>query len=62
MSKGLHHIQIHKNAVWELVQNKFVKMKYIQGNINLSNMFTKEDKDVGHFIEIQNVVLLLSPH
>ena len=60
-SKGLQHIQIRENVVQESVQNKFVEIKHIQVNLNLSDVFTKEDKDVRHFIQIRNVVLTPPP-
>ena len=60
-SKGLRHIQIRENAVRESVQNGFASIKHIQGSLNLSDMFTKEDKDVGHFLTIRNIVMSPSP-
>ena len=60
-TKGLRHIQIRENAVRESVSNGFAKIKHIEGKINLSDMFTKEDKDVGHFLEIRNTVMSHSP-
>ena len=56
-SKGLRHIQMRENAVRESVQNKFVTIKHIKGQVNLSDLFTKEDKDVGHFIAIRNLLV-----
>ncbi len=56
-TKGLRHIQIRENAVRELVQSGFITVKHIEGKVNLSDMFTKEDKDAEHFIGIRDVVL-----
>jgi hypothetical protein len=56
-TKGLRHIQMRENAVCESYQNGFLIVKHISGKINLSDMFTKEDKDTGHFLEIRNVVM-----
>jgi deoxyuridine 5'-triphosphate nucleotidohydrolase len=56
-TKGLRHIQIRENAIRESVQNNFILVKHIQGKLNLSDMFTKEDKDVGHFLTIRNLVM-----
>ena len=48
-TKGLHHIQIRENAVRESVQSGKIKVKYIVGEMNLSDVFTKEDKDTKHY-------------
>ena len=61
-TKGLRHIQIWENAIRELVQNAFVQVQHINGKNNLSDMFTKEDKDVGHFLNIRNLVLSSPPN
>ena len=53
-TKGLRHVQIRENAVRESQQNGFIITKHCQGKYNLSDMFTKEDKDIGHFIEIRD--------
>jgi hypothetical protein len=56
-TKGLRHIQIRENAVCESTQNGFLVVKHCPGKQNLSDMFTKEDKDVAHFTEIRDVVM-----
>ena len=56
-SKGLHHIQIHKNTVRENLQNGFVTVEHIEGKRNSSDLFTKEDKDPGHFVDLRNLIL-----
>ena len=56
-TKGLRHIQIHENAVREQVQSGHIEVKHIAGDINLSDLFTKEDKDTQHFIRIVNHIL-----
>ena len=56
-TKGLRHIQIRENAVRESVQSNFIKVEHIPGKLNLSDMFTKEDKDTLHFLTIRDVVL-----
>jgi hypothetical protein len=53
-TKGLRHVQIRENAVRESQQKGFIITKHCQGKYNLSDMFTKEDKDIGHFIEIRD--------
>ncbi len=56
-TKGLRHIQMRENAVRESVQRKEVHISHIAGKLNISDMFTKEDKDVNHFTTIRDVVL-----
>jgi deoxyuridine 5'-triphosphate nucleotidohydrolase len=56
-TKGLRHIQIRENSVRESYQNGFIIVEHISGKKNLSDMFTKEDKDTTHFIEIRNEVM-----
>ena len=56
-TKGLRHIQIRENAVRESCINGFIEVKHISGKVNLSDMFTKEDKYVNHFIMIRDYVL-----
>ena len=53
-TRGLRHLQMRENAVRESHQNGFIKCIHIKGAINLSDMFTKEDKHVAHFIEIRD--------
>jgi hypothetical protein len=55
-TKGLRHIQIRENAVRESCVSNFIEVKHISGN--LSDLFTKEDKDVQHFISIRDLILL----
>ena len=53
-TKGLRHIQMQENAVRESVQKRLVQIKHIAGANNPADLFTKEDKDVKHFISIQD--------
>ena len=56
-SKNIRHLQIRENAVRESVQDKTVTIKHIDGKTNLADIFTKEDKDLSHFIAIRDVIL-----
>lgn len=58
-TKGLRHVQIRENAVRESVQNNFAEILHVAGKVNLSDLFTKEDKDDTHFVQLRD--LLLSP-
>ena len=48
-TKGLRHIQIRENAVRESVQSGHIEVKHIAGILNISDIFTKEDKDTQHY-------------
>ena len=39
----------------------FCRIKHIGGKLNLSDLFTKEDKDAKHFLEIRNAVMTKAP-
>ena len=56
-TKGLRHVQIRENAVRESILNKDISVAHIAGHVNLSDMFTKEDRHVCHFISIRDVVI-----
>ena len=58
-SKNTRHMQIRENAIRESVQNKKVQLVHIDGKTNLADLFTKEDKDIAHFITIRNQILCL---
>ena len=57
-TKGLRHIQIRENAVRESCINGFIVVKHISGKVNLSDMFTKEDKDVQHFVTLRDHIVV----
>jgi hypothetical protein len=56
-TKGLRHVQIRENAVRESVQSNFITVQHIERKINLSDHFTKEDKDADHFITLRDLLL-----
>ena len=51
-SKNIRNLQIRKNAVCESVASGSIIIKHVDGKTNLDNIFTKEEKDIGHFIGI----------
>jgi hypothetical protein len=59
-TKGLRHIQMKENRVRENIVSNFVQINHIDGKINLADIFTKEMKDVNHFVELRNLVMC--PH
>eukprot|EP00957_Ditylum_brightwellii_P081625 6209393-Ditylum_brightwellii.AAC.1 len=60
-TKSLCHIQIRENAVRESVQNNTVDSRHIAGDINLSDLFTKEDKNTTHFLQLRDMLLTIPP-
>ena len=60
-SKGLRHLQIRENAVRENIQNKNITISHVEGKINIADIFTKEDKDHTHFINMRNTILHFTP-
>ena len=57
-TKGLRHIQIRDNAVRESCLNGFIIVKHVSGKFNLSDIFTKEDKDVQHFVTLRDHIVV----
>ena len=56
-TKGLRHIQIRENSIRESIQNDFIYVQHVPGKLNLSDMFTKEEKSPQHFITIRDIVM-----
>ena len=56
-TKGLCHVQICKNAVCEGILMGLFEVSHTEGKNNPSDIFTKEDKDINHFMQVQNSVM-----
>ena len=56
-SRNIRYIQIRDNATREAVHDKTVSVSHIPGKINPSDIFTKEQKDAGHFIKLRDIIL-----
>ena len=54
---GIRYIHIHENVVHEAITNKRVTIQHIEGSINITDIFTKRDKDVAHFILIRDILV-----
>jgi len=54
-TKGLRYLQIRENAVSE--NKHWLDIKHVQGKINPSDIFSKEDKDPAHFIKMRNTIV-----
>ncbi len=46
-----------ENHVRENIAKNFVTIQHIDGKINLADIFTKEMKDVGHFVELRDLIM-----
>jgi hypothetical protein len=60
-TKGLRHVQIRENAIRESIQNNTISVQHIAGSINLSDLFTKEDRDITHFISLRDIIMTNRP-
>uniref|UniRef100_A0A7S2DXU3 Uncharacterized protein n=1 Tax=Helicotheca tamesis TaxID=374047 RepID=A0A7S2DXU3_9STRA len=60
-TKGLRHVQMRENAVRESVQSGFATIKHINGKSNLSDIFTKEDRDTTHYLTVRGQLMSLPP-
>jgi hypothetical protein len=56
-TKGLRHIQMKENRVRESILTNFVTIKHIDGKINLADLFTKEMRDISHFVELRDLFM-----
>jgi deoxyuridine 5'-triphosphate nucleotidohydrolase len=56
-TKGLRHVQIRENAIREGVSAGIFDVKHISGKDNPSDIFTKEDKDVQHFVNVRDSIM-----
>jgi hypothetical protein len=48
---------MREHRVRENVTSNFVKIKHVMGKINLADLFTKEMKDTGHFVELRDIMM-----
>jgi hypothetical protein len=48
-----------ENRVRENIASQFVSIQHIEGNLNIADIFTKEMKDVGHFVTLQDLFMRL---
>ena len=54
MTKQIQHMKMQENAVREWVQDAFLKILHVPGQINLADIFTKEMQDGAHFRRLQD--------
>ena len=53
--KGLRYLQIRANAICENLN--IITIEHIAGKVNPADIFTKEDRDPAHFIEICDTII-----
>jgi hypothetical protein len=46
-----------ENHVRENIVSDFVSIQHVEGKLNLADKFTKEMKDVSHFVELRDVIM-----
>jgi hypothetical protein len=56
-TKGLRHIQMRENLVRENVEKHLVTVAHVGGKVNMADLFTKEMKDTGHFVELHDLMM-----
>ena len=60
-TKGIQYMTIRENATRESVQNKTVSINHVAGNVNISDIFTKELKDMNNFLSTRNIITYIPP-
>ena len=53
------YIKMKENSTREQQQQRFCIVKHIMGKLNISDMFTKEDKDESDYISIRDAIQTL---
>jgi hypothetical protein len=48
---------MRENQVRENVQRGFVQICHVSGKTNLADLFTKEMKDICHFVELRDLMM-----
>ena len=56
--KATRYIQIRENAVGDEVQSGFILPTHLAGKHNLSDLYTKELKDIAAFKSIRNILVV----
>ena len=57
-TKGLRHMQMRENAIRESIHDGFIDVKHIPGIINIADIFTKEDKNLQHYLLIRDQMVV----
>jgi hypothetical protein len=38
-------------------ENHFIRVNHVDGKLNLAGIYTKGMKDIGHFVELRDVIM-----
>ena len=55
--KAVRHVNIRDSAVRDSVRNCEIDIKHIDGHLNPADLFTKEMRDVSHFLRLRDLVV-----
>jgi len=58
-TNGLRYLQIHKKAIHE--SQKMISLEHICGDINIADLFSKEDTDPNHFSRLVKDTIVVNP-
>ena len=48
---------MRENRIRKSIQSNFVAIKHIDGKTNLADIFTKEMKDISHFVLLRDLIM-----
>ena len=48
---------MRENRIRENVVSHFVSIEHINGKLNVAGIFTKEMKDIAHFVELRDLFM-----
>jgi hypothetical protein len=48
---------MRENLVRENVEKHLVTIAHAGGKVNMADLFTKEMKDIGHFVELRDLMM-----
>ena len=48
---------MRENRIRENVVSHFVSIEHINGKLNVADIFTKEMKDIAHFVELRDLFM-----
>ena len=58
-TKGMKYLNMQENFVREWHRNGDLTVTQINGKFNPSKMFTKEDKDVSHYLGLRDLLVVM---
>ena len=55
--KVIRHVNIQDSAVRDSIGLNEIKLQHIDGKLNPTDLFTKEIRDISHFLTLRNLVV-----